>query len=253
MDSLERITGTSTDVDGNTRIHWQHCSGAKPNFDEHVFDDQWLAEQGYIVNSPTAGRGASLFLNIDQHDLVLRHYRRGGMVRSFSEKSYLWQGLQRTRAWREFDVLCALQEKGLPAPRPYACQVKHRGATYNAALITHYLDGSTLAERICAAVLTQDQWSAVGRCISLFHAAGVNHADLNAHNILLSESGLVSLIDFDRASIVPDTQHAYFENNLKRLSRSLRKINSCGPAHFDEHCWAALVRGYEEGVKRSIK
>jgi len=250
---LERITGTSTDVDGKTRIHWQHCAAAKPNFDEHVFNDQWLAEQGYVANSPSAGRGASLFLNIDQHDLVLRHYRRGGMVRSFSEKSYLWQGLQRTRAWREFDVLCALQKRGLPAPRPYACQVKHRGVTYTATLITHYLDGNTLAERIFAAKLTPDQWSAVGHCISLFHAAGVNHADLNAHNILLSESGLVSLIDFDRASISAEKQKKYFENNLQRLRRSLGKINSCGPAHFDEHCWATLVSGYEQGFKRSTK
>lgn len=250
MNAFERITGTATDVDGKTRIHWQHCVSAVPKFDEHVFDDHWLAKQGFIVNSPTAGRGASLFLNINQHDLVLRHYRRGGMVRSISEKSYVWQGLNRTRAWREFDVLCSLEQEGLPAPRPYACQVQHSGATYSATLITHYLDGITLAERMCTAKLTLEQWHAIGHCISLFHVAGVNHADLNAHNILLTESGQVSVIDFDRASIHRKKPCKYFESNLKRLRRSLRKIDSSGPAHYNEHCWVALIRGYEKEFKR---
>lgn len=246
MNASQKVVGTRIGADGKTRIHWQHCRSVEPEFDERVFDDQWLTEQGYVINSPSAGRGASLFLAIDQRSLVLRHYRRGGMVRSISEKSYLWQGLPRTRAWREFDVLCALEEKGLPAPRPYACQVKHKGATYQAALITHYLDGHTLAERICAAPLTPEYWHAIGRCIKRFHLAGVNHADLNAHNILLTDAGQVSLIDFDRAAISQIDRSRQFEHNLKRLRRSLRKINSSGPAHYDEQCWAMLVSGYEQ-------
>lgn len=245
MEFLERITGTRTDADGKTDIHWQHCNAASPTFDEHVFDDQWLAEHDFIVNSPSAGRGASLFLNIEQHDLVLRHYRRGGMVRNVSEQSYVWQGLNRTRAWQEFDVLCVLEQKGLPSPRAFACQVRRQGLIYSATLITHYLDGMTLAERMCTAMLPNEQWFAIGQCISRFHEAGVNHADLNAHNILLDDTGLVSLIDFDRASINPAKQRASFANNLKRLQRSLRKITSSGPAHYSEDCWSTLVRGYE--------
>jgi len=247
MNSLERVSGTAVDETDNTRVHWLHCLNVRPQFDERVFDDQWLASQGYIINSPSAGRGASLFLKIDRIDLVLRHYRRGGMVRNFSQKSYIWQGLQKTRAWQEFDVLCTLEKKGLPAPRPYACQVKRSGLIYNATLITHYLNGVTLAERICTASLTSDQWFAIGQCISRFHAAGVNHADLNAHNILFDDSGHVSVIDFDRASIDPAAPKSRFDNNLKRLQRSLNKIDSSGPASYDEKCWDALVQGYTQG------
>lgn len=244
MDSLKRVSGTTFDSTDKTRVHWQHCHAVKPVFDERVFDDHWLGAQGFIINSPSAGRGASLFLMVDQHSLVLRHYRRGGMVRRFSEKSYFWQGLQNTRAWREFDVLCALEKKGLPSPRPYACQVKRKGLVYSATLITRYLKGITLAERICSAPLTQEQWSAIGRCISQFHAAGVYHADLNAHNILYDESGHVSIIDFDRATINPAESRSRLENNLKRLYRSLQKIDGGGLAHYDEQCWSALVEGY---------
>lgn len=247
MDTLERVSGTAIDTADNTRVHWQHCLGAQPTFDARVFDDHWLASRNFIINSPSAGRGASLFLKIDQFDLVLRHYRRGGMVRSFSEQSYLWQGLHKTRAWREFDILCALEKKGLPSPRPYACQVKRSGLIYNATLITHYLDGLTLAERICTVPLTSDQWFSIGQCISRFHVAGLNHADLNAHNILFDDTGQVSVIDFDRATISPAAPAARFEKNLRRLRRSLHKIDSSGPANYDESCWNALVQGYDQG------
>lgn len=211
-----------------------------------MFSDSWLAERDYIVNSASAGRGASLFLNIQGSDLVLRHYRRGGMVRNITEQHYLWFGLNRTRAWREFAVLCALEEKTLPAPRPYACVVEHKGIGYSASLITHYLSGNTLAEHVCTANLPNEHWHAIGRCIRQFHAQGVYHADLNAHNILLNE-GEVSLIDFDRAVINSNfsrNRDSTYEKNLHRLHRSLGKIVSSGPTFYNEDCWVALKEGY---------
>ncbi len=248
MDAIERNVGSATDSDGKTSIYWQHRVSADLEFNQQIFDDQWLADQGYVTNSPSAGRGASLFLNINRHQLVLRHYRRGGMVRSISEGSYIWLGLHRTRAWREFGVLCALEQLGLPAPRPYSCQVKRTGLVYSASLITFYLDGLTLAERICTARLDNDQWFAIGRCIRQFHISGVNHADLNAHNILFDDAGHVSLIDFDRATISRPAENTRIESNLKRLKRSLDKIGSSGPAHYDSDCWNVLIKGYDQGL-----
>lgn len=243
MNSLSRLTGKSLDADGKTCIHWQHRHLAEPVFDPNVFDNTWLVEQQYVLSSATAGRGASLFLEINSVDLVLRHYRRGGMVRSISERHYLWLGLERTRAWREFEVLCVLEQLGLPSPKPYACQVKHRGMGYTASLITYYLAGATLAERVCAAMLSDEHWYAIGQCIAQFHQAGVDHADLNAHNILLDDQQ-VYLIDFDRAVIDSSPTRGRFDKNLTRLKRSLNKIGSSGPAFYNEDCWVALMKGY---------
>lgn len=237
------VTGTSSGTDAKTHIYWQHRTSPTPEFDPRVFNDKWLKENNYIVNSATAGRGASLFLDIDSTDLVLRHYRRGGMVRNITEKHYAWQGLQRTRAWREFDVLIALEQLALPSPRPYACQVQQRGLRYSASLITYYLKGVTLAECVCMATLPEQRWYDIGQCIQRFHAAGVDHADLNAHNILIDDIA-VSLIDFDRAKIGSLSNNHRFEKNLKRLKRSLNKIGSSGPAHYNEGCWNALMTGY---------
>jgi len=242
--SAGSVTGTSPATDAKTRIYWQHRALASPSFDQCVFDDDWLERHNYIVNSPTAGRGASLFLAIDETDLVLRHYRRGGMARNVSEKHYIWQGLHRTRAWREFAVLQALEQQNLPSPRPYACQVQRKGLKYSASLITYYLAGVTLAERVCTAKLPDARWYDIGQCIRRFHGVGVDHADLNAHNILIDEHA-VSLIDFDRAVIRSPANCDRFDKNLKRLNRSLNKIGSSGPAFYNDQCWESLLTGYE--------
>lgn len=243
MKSSNTVTGTSPAASAHTHVYWQHSIDVVPEFDQRVFDDDWLERNKYIVNSPTAGRGASLFLKIDDTNLVLRHYRRGGVVRSISEEHYIWLGLQRTRAWREFDVLVAMELQGLPAPKPYACQVQRQGLKYSASLITYFLTGVTLAERVCTAILPDECWYNIGQCIRRFHTAGVDHADLNAHNILIDKNA-VSLIDFDRA-VIQFTVNANRRNkNLKRLKRSLNKIGSSGPAFYNDDCWATLIAGY---------
>lgn len=226
------------------RTFWRHRDNPNPEFHAHLFDPTWLEQDNCIVNSASAGRGGTHFIRVDDTDLVLRQYRRGGMVRSISDNAYTWTGLTRTRAWREFDVLIQLEQHNLPAPRPYACMVSKRTFSYTASLITYFLPGITLADHICNGNPTLDSWHAIGQCIRRFHDLGVDHADLNAHNILLGEQGAVSLIDFDRATItVPQARSA--QRNLNRLQRSLDKIGSSGPANYDQASWQALVQGYK--------
>jgi len=229
---------------GKRRIYWRYIADAEPAFRHQFFDSQWLTQNNFVVQSPSAGRGGALFLHLENQDLVLRPYMRGGLARTISEDQYIWTGLNSTRAVREFNVLCDLQKLGLPAPRPYAYQVTREGVFYRAALITFYLMGTTLAEYIGHTVLSEEQWARIGACIARFHHCGVNHADLNAHNILLDANDEVSLIDFDRASIRARSVKNVESGNLKRLRRSLDKIGSSGPVHFDEKGWQALKGGY---------
>lgn len=229
-----------------TRVYWQFLPAVQPAFQPHFFDDDWLARNGCVTNSPSAGRGAAMFLTIEQHDLVLRHYRRGGMVRMLSNQSYFWTGIDNTRAMREFNVLRTLEKAALPAPVPYACEVKRKGQLYTASLITRFLPGSTLAERVCTAKLAPMVWRAIGECIARFHCRGVNHRDLNAHNILIENQRDIFLIDFDRATVTQQSLKNPRSGNLARLKRSLEKIISSGPAHYDDDCWQALLNGYDD-------
>jgi 3-deoxy-D-manno-octulosonic acid kinase len=52
----------------------------------------------------------------------------------------------------------------------------------------------------------------------------VQHADLNAHNIMLGENGEVWLLDFDRGRL--RTPGSWRGRVLDRLARSLAKISN---------------------------
>ena len=173
-------------------------------------------------------------------DWVLRHYRRGGLVARLLHDQYLWTGLERSRPWREWRLLDLLYKEGLPVPRPVAARVTRAGAWYRGDLLTRRIrDTVSLAERIAAG---NPPWRAVGACIRRFHDAGVWHADLNAHNLLLDSVDRVYLLDFDRG----ERRHparGWQRGNLARLRRSLEKL---APG-VTEQGWAELMDGYRAG------
>ena len=76
---------------------------------------------------------------------------------------------------------------------------------------------------LAAGRMDDARWAAVGRCLRHFHDAGVQHADLNASNIMLGEHREVWLLDFDRGRL----RHpgSWSGRVLDRLARSLAKLN----------------------------
>ncbi len=92
-------------------------------------------------------------------------------------------------------------------------------------------------------------WISIGRCIRRFHDFGVCHADLNAHNVLLSEDS-VYLVDFDRCEL--RRAGLWRDANLVRLRRSLEKVTYGLPAErFSEADWHGLLNGYwQSGAAR---
>jgi 3-deoxy-D-manno-octulosonic acid kinase len=94
--------------------------------------------------------------------------------------------------------------------------------------------------------LGDDDWRKLGRLLRRFHDAGLDHADLNAHNILRDAGSGFWLIDFDQGRL--RSQGGWREGNLRRLLRSLRKLRRQSPRFcWTEADWAALQAGYEEG------
>src|SRR5690606_39607229 len=80
--------------------------------------------------------------------------------------------------------------------------------------------------------------------VARFHREGLDHVDLNAHNILFDEAGKGWMIDFDRCRMhIPAT--AWRERNLARLQRSLRKV--AGPERREavDAGFARLGHGYD--------
>lgn len=156
----------------------------------------------------------------------MRHYLRGGIPARLAHDSYLYTGENRTRSFRELRLLGKLTRRGLPVPAPVAACYRHSFLMYTAALITEALPGARpLSKALAESRLGEAEWAAIGRTLRRFHDAGVQHADLNAHNIMLGAGGEVWLLDFDRGRL--RDPGPWRERTLDRLARSLGKI--CGP------------------------
>ena len=164
----------------------------------------------------SGGRGNTLILGDGRREFVLRHYRRGGLPGRFIRDSYFWTGEDRTRPFAEWRVLQKLANLGLRVPRPAVARYLRRGPFfYSADIITVRVPGiRSLSARLSEGAGDEALWRRIGNGLCTFHEAGVNHADLNAHNVQVDEEGEVWLLDFDSAQ---DPGLNYTESNWEAL------------------------------------
>lgn len=219
--------------------------GMSPQVDGRWFDPAYWRDQGALT-SQAGGRGGVAMLVTPAGECVLRHYRRGGMVAALMGDRYLWTGGDHTRSFAEFRLLQAMAKLELPAPQVVAARYQRLGLHYRADLITRRItETQTLAERFAQGQLDAELAQEVGALVARFHRAGVWHADLNAHNVLVASSALY-LIDFDRGRLRTPEQ-GWRMANLQRLRRSLFKLGAAaeGEAVFDKKIWTSLMYGYE--------
>ncbi|HEX8779271.1 MAG TPA: 3-deoxy-D-manno-octulosonic acid kinase [Rhodanobacter sp.] len=218
---------------------------ASPQVDADWFaPDHW---RGHGALRPQAGgRGGVQLIATPAGECVLRHYRRGGMVAKLMGDRYLWRGADATRCFAEFRLLAEIARLGLPGPAPVAARYQRHGLFYRADLITRCIaDAQTLAGCLAAGRLNAELARETGALVARFHRAGVWHADLNAHNVLVTPSALY-LIDFDRGCLRTPAR-GWRLANLQRLHRSLVKLGAVaqGEAAFRASIWTPLIDAYE--------
>jgi 3-deoxy-D-manno-octulosonic acid kinase len=210
--------------------------------DPEWFTPAYWGERARPVDS--GGRGGAWFVDAPFGAAVLRRYLRGGWAASVSRDAYLWHGSSFVRSFAEFRLTRALHARGLPVPRAIAACYWRQGSTYRAAILVERLTGvHSLAER--ASVAGEGApWEETGRLVARFHRAGLDHADLNAHNILFDATGHGWLIDFDRGRIrIPETR--WREGNLSRLQRSLLKVRGMRDEDAVRRDFARLRGAYD--------
>ena len=211
---------------------------------EALFDPEYWRARGELA-AVSGGRGSAWFIVSDQRNWVLRHGRRGGFIAQLSRDRYVWAGEDGVRSFAEWRLLQRMGLEGLPVPKPIAARYQRTGLFYRCDLITQRIVGArplsgVMAER----ALPEAQWRAVGAVIARLHDAGVDHADLNAHNLLIDGVGDVSVIDFDRGRVRRGPGR-WSSRNLQRLRHSLDKISRKLPAdRWTAAAWGWLMAGY---------
>ncbi len=211
----------------------------------HWFSPDFWGEQAVPVTS--GGRGGAWFIDAQPDDLVLRHYRRGGLMARLAEKTYLFTGFGHARSLAEFRLLGRLMSAGLPVPEPVAAIAwKYRALWYQAAILIKRIPGAvTLPDS--SSLGSEELWQKLGQVVRRFHEYGLDHVDLNCDNILVAGDQLY-LIDFDRCRVVDrntsDAGSAWKRRNLDRLHRSVEKRCAGLDPHQRRVYWETFLQAY---------
>lgn len=196
------------------------------------------------------GRARVVYFSHQGVKMVLKHYYRGGLMASISKDRYLGLNVENTRAFKEFRLLAKMQSLGLPVPEAVAANAIKGFLSFQADLITREIENTkTLSDILSSETMAKEFWQNMGACIKRFHQHDIYHADLNARNILLTETGEVFLIDFDNSGfrVSSDT---WKMSNLSRLKRSLLKFKKTVKTfNFDENDWSNFLMAYKQDVK----
>lgn len=241
-DATGTVSAASTVVHINSRDGLIHASDLDHAVVRSMFDATGEVQPG-------RGRGAIRRVDTAFGRVVVRHYQRGGFVARLSRDRFVWTGAEATRPFREFRVIQRLRAMGLAVPEGAAGRYVRQGFFYRADLVTREIPGArTLAERLASGGVAPD-WFELGALIARFHAVGLWHADLNAHNVLYDDGGRSWLIDFDRARFVLPFATS-LTGNLDRLARSLRKLGH--GAVVAGQPWAAFHRGYDQTIQAAL-
>ena len=205
--------------------------------------DFWQSQNA--VQGTASGRGTVWFLNSPQGKLVLRRYRRGGLVAKLTQFKFVFSSYKQSRAFLELALLETMLKLELPVPVPIAGRCQRFGLFYQAEIITKLIPN---AQELFTCLLNSKHqsldWQQIGVTIKRFHQAGIDHTDLNCHNIMIDDENKVWLIDFDKCRQRPVAKQ-WQASNLERLKRSFEKeANKHSSFRFNQADWQLLLEGY---------
>ncbi len=211
-----------------------------------IFDPEYWQSNNNIVGS-AKGRGTTWFVQLDGMQAALRHYRRGGLFGKLVNDHYWFSGWDKTRSAQELNLLMTLREAKVNVPRPIAARTVKLGLVYQADLLSERIpNAKDLVSLLQEKPLPTAIYQAIGQEIAKMHNAGVNHTDLNIHNILIDDQEQVWIIDFDKCC---QQEHGEWKKqNLDRLKRSFIKEQLKQRVFWQESDFAYLYSGYTSKV-----
>ena len=202
---------------------------------------------GDSAQSMAGGRGTVYRMTISEiGDVVVRKYRRGGLLRNILKDKFIIPG----RGRRELVALTVARREGVSVPEPIGAVETRNFLFYRARIVTRELtDCLNLPDFLDKTGVNPDDREGglieTGKTIRSMHDAGIYHRDLNMNNLMITTNGKTChVIDFDRAKIYSDVGMRRIKQNLRRLLRSARKLKRKTGLQFADGDFEALLTGY---------
>ena len=158
----------------------------------------------------------------DGSSVLVKHYRRGGILRRVVDSLYIRLGKPRPQS--EFDLLHFVGGLGGVVPEPIA-YVTRGSFIYQGWLVMGKIENA----RSLADISVEDVPRAVKvlqevvRQVSLMIENRICHVDLHPGNVLVDPAGKVYLIDFDKAYFFKGKKKKLRDKYLCRWRRAILK------------------------------
>lgn len=182
-----------------------------------------LQEDGNRPASVLEGRTAVRFEGLaDIGQVAVKSFCRGGFVSRLVKKSYLNVG--KSRGQKEFETLLMMRSTGFQVPEPVAW-VDHGSLFCRTWLISRKVDAAVSL----AALADQDKQSSlaaldtVNDMIEKMIAHHILHVDLHPGNILVTDTGNIFIVDFDKAKIYKRPRSDLYRRYDERWQRAIKK------------------------------
>ncbi len=185
------------------------------------------AEVDHLPLAPGRGRGRLRRLPSAFGPLVVREYRKGGMLRAVRGRRF--HG--RLRPLDELALHRRLLGAQVPVVDAVGAVVLHGAIGWRGFLLMREVDVAIDLEALLydpglhTGIFLREALVEAGRAVRALHDAGVSHPDLHPKNLLLEgRTGRVLVIDLDRARAYdgPLPEDARL-SNLVRLGRAVEK------------------------------
>ncbi|GLQ74616.1 3-deoxy-D-manno-octulosonic acid kinase [Vibrio penaeicida] len=214
---------------------------------DRLFDIDYWQNQNKVIGQ-ASGRGTTWFVDLGETHAALRHYRRGGLFGKLVKDQYVFTGFDKTRSALEFSLLGLMRKNGLNVPKPIAANAQKTGLTYRADIITEKIKNARdLVDILKSETLEARHYQQIGREIRKMHDLGINHTDLNIHNILMDEQEKFWIIDFDKC--FQQSGESWKQGNLERLKRSFEKEAQRSLGEDIIESMEPIIVGYREHDK----
>jgi 3-deoxy-D-manno-octulosonic acid kinase len=195
---------------------------------------QKLGELTSAVEAGAGNRQSAHRMYLDGGlELFARRGRRGGLIAAILNDVYV--GMT-PRPLNELAVTVEAMRRGIPVAEPMGAMVEWIGpALYRGVFLTRAVRGMTLWEFVKTdddPTVRHHVLEQARTAIDIMHSKGLFHADLNLHNLLVTQardSFTVIIIDLDKSRLFDAPLSVAMRHaNAARVIRSARKLDPSG-------------------------